>query len=333
MRRASLSIALIAAASLLLAACGGDDKESSDTPDPQSTAGGQSFESTWPLTGLPAQAGEDPALDHPVVVAKVDNSGSELQAGLSKADLVVEELVEGGITRLAAFYYSDLPAQVGPMRSMRFSDIGIVKPVDAVIATSGAAPVTIRKIQDAGITFFGEGAKGFSRDSSRSAPYNLMADLGQVTSGIKQEAARPDDYLTWGEADAEVGGQKAKKFSASFSGAHTSEWKYVAGHYKLLNSNAPENDSFQPDTVLVLRVKTTDAGYKDPAGNPVPETHFTGKGAAMVFHGGKMLRGTWTKDGLDAHLTLSTASGEVKIPAGHVWIELVPTDGGDVTFK
>ncbi len=85
--------------------------------------------------------------------------------------------------------------------------------------------------------------------------------------------------------------------------------------------------------MLVLRVQTSDAGYKDPAGNPVPETHFTGKGAAMVFHGGKLLRATWTKDGLDAPLTLSTKSGEVKIPAGHVWIELVPADGGDVSFK
>ncbi|CUR59493.1 conserved exported hypothetical protein [metagenome] len=337
MRRARLSVATtvsgLVAASLLLAACGGDKEESTDSPDAQEPVGGTTFASTWPLTGLPVESGDDSALDHPVVVAKVDNSGSEPQAGVGKADLVVEELVEGGITRLAAFFYSDLPTQVGPMRSMRFSDIGIVTPVDAVIATSGAAPITIRKIQDADITFFGEGAKGFSRDSSRSAPYNLMADLGTVVGGIKQEPTRPADYLTWGAADDEVGGQKAKRLQATFSGAHTSEWKYTGDHYTLLNGNSPEGDLFSPDTVLVLRVKTSDAGYKDPAGNPVPETHFTGKGAAMVFHGGKMLRATWSKDALDAHLELTTQNGEVKIPAGHVWIELVPTNGGDVSFK
>ncbi len=324
----------LTAAGLLLAGCGGSDpKEVSETPDGQDTSAGASFASTWPLTGLPVEDGDDSTQDHPVVVAKIDNSVSAEQVGLSGADLVVEELVEGGITRLAAFYYSQLPAEVGPIRSMRFSDIGIVTPVDAVIATSGAARVTVRKIQDADITFFGEGAKGFSRDDTRSAPYNVMADLGGVVSGIKQDAARPADYLPWDAADAEVGGQKARRFSAIFSGAHSSDWRYARGQYELLNGFAPADDSFKPDTVLVLRVQTRDAGYKDPAGNPVPETYFTGKGDAMVFHGGKMLRGTWNKDGLKAPLTLATKQGELRIPAGHVWIELVPVDGGDVTFK
>jgi len=332
-RRARLTVATLVAASLLLGGCGGDKKKSSDTPDGQDTSAGSTFASTWPLTGLPVEKGDDSAQDHPVVVAKIDNSGAEPQAGLSKADLVVEELVEGGITRLAAFFYSQLPTQAGPMRSMRFSDIGIVSPADGVIATSGAAPVTIKKIQSAGIQFFGEGAKGFSRDGSRSAPYNLMADLSEVVAGIKQDAVRPADYLPWGPADAKLGGQPARKLDVSFSGSHTSHWKYAGGHYRLLDSNAPDDDSFQTDTVLVLRVKTSDAGYKDPAGNPVPETHFAGKGNAMVFHDGKMLRGTWTKKGLDATVTLSTKAGEVKIPAGHVWLELVPNDGGNVTFK
>ena len=52
--------------------------------------------------------------------------------------------------------------------------------------------------------------------------------------------------------------------------------------------------------MLVLRVKVGDAGYRDPAGNPVPETKFTGKGQAMIFHGGRLVRGTWTKSALDA---------------------------------
>lgn len=332
MLRARLSLATLVATSLLLGACG-DDKETSEGPDGQDTADGSTFASTWPLTGLPVEDGDDSSLDHPVMVTKIDNSGAELQAGLSQADLVVEELVEGGITRLAAFYYSELPTDVGPVRSMRFSDVGIVSPVNGDIVTSGAAPVTTRRIQDADIDFFGEGAKGFSRDSGRSTPYNLMADLEEVASGIKQDPERPADYLPWGAADANLGGRPAKRLSASFSGSHTSQWKYAGGHYELLDANAPEDDSFQPDTVLVLRVKTSIAKYKDPAGNPVPETHFTGKGDAMIFHGGKVLRGTWTKDGLDATVSLSTKAGEVKIPAGHVWIELVPADGGDVSFK
>ena len=80
-----------------------------------------------------------------MLVTKIDNSSaSRPQVGLSKADLITEELVEGGITRLAVFYYQQLPEVAGPVRSMRASDIGIVKPAHADIVASGAAPPTLR---------------------------------------------------------------------------------------------------------------------------------------------------------------------------------------------
>jgi Protein of unknown function (DUF3048) C-terminal domain len=83
----------------------------------------------------------------------------------------------------------------------------------------------------------------------------------------------------------------------------------------------------------VLRVKVGLAGYRDPAGYPVPETKFEGKGEAMLFHDGRMVKGTWNKKGLEGPLTLSTKQGELTVPAGHTWIELVPAKGGQVTFK
>ena len=89
--------------------------------------------------------GESAALKHPILVTKIDNStSSSPQVGLSHADLVVEELVEGGITRLAVFFYSDVPDNAGPVRSMRASDIGIVPGDHATVVTSGAAGVTVR---------------------------------------------------------------------------------------------------------------------------------------------------------------------------------------------
>jgi hypothetical protein len=80
--------------------------------------------------------------------------------------------------------------------------------------------------------------------------------------------------------------------------------------------------------VLVLRVNVGDAGYRDPAGNPVPETKFTGKGHAMIFHGGRMVQGTWTKAGYDAPVRLDQRGKQLDLPPGKVWIELVPAAGG-----
>jgi hypothetical protein len=334
-RRLRLPAAILVTASLVLAGCG-DNEDSSDagTTESQKVAAGSTLDSTWPLTGLPVSGDDSASQDHPVLVAKMDNTASSApQIGLSKADLVVEELVEGGLTRLAAFYYSQLPGDVGPVRSMRASDIGIVSPVDASVVTSGAAGRTIARIKDAGISFFQEGAKGFHRDSSRSAPYNLMANLTDVSGAIDQDEARPDDYLPWGEEQDLPKGQAAKTIAASFSGGHTTNWVYGKGGYTNQNTYAAAGDEFPADTVLVLRVKVGDAGYLDPAGNHVPETKFTGKGEAMLFHGGRLVRGTWSKSALKSPIELSTKAGELSIPVGHTWIELVPAAGGDVRFK
>src|SRR5215472_11474915 len=112
----------------MLSACGGGSS-SSPAADPQKVEGGQTVAQFWPLTGLKVPSNKTASLDHPVLVTKMDNTvSSKPQVGLSKADMVVEELVEGGLTRLAAFYYSQIPDNVGPIRSMRASDIDVVSP-------------------------------------------------------------------------------------------------------------------------------------------------------------------------------------------------------------
>ena len=72
----------------------------------------------------------------------------------------------------------------------------------------------------------------------------------------------------------------------------------------------------------------------DPAGNPVPETKFFGKGKAVLFHDGKAAPGKWSKDGADGELKLTTANGKpLTVPAGRTWIELVPQEGGSVRYR
>ncbi len=329
--RLGLSATVLVTASLILAGCGGGDD---DTPadaapsEPTSSATSEAPEPTyWPLTGL-ERKGKAPK--HPVIVTKVDNtSSSSPQVGLGQADLVVEELVEGGMTRLAAFYYSTIPADIGPVRSMRASDISIV-PEGATVVTSGAAQITLNRINAAGIPWITEGAPGVYRETSRSAPYNLFARLAEISKRLKA-SEEPPAYLPFGaESDLPKGG-KASTLTADFGG-HTTSWQFQGGSYVNTNSYAAEGDQFPADSILVMRVPIGDAGYKDPAGYPVPETKFSGKGPAMLFHGGRVIKGTWSKDGLTGAIKLQTGKGDLVVPAGHVWIELVPAANGSVTF-
>lgn len=335
MRRVALTLSALAATGLMLTACGGSSSSSPQSDEPQKVQGGQDITQYWPLTGLKVPSNKTATLEHPVLVAKMDNTGSSApQVGLSRADMVVEELVEGGLTRLAAFYYSDIPSNVGPIRSMRASDIDIVSPVHASIVTSGAAPKTIALIRQAQIPFYGEGTNGMYRSTQRSAPYNLFVHLNTVAgTAAKAKAATPPSYFSFGTEKDFPKGQKATHINAQFSGGHTTEWQYTNGSYHNLNSNAPAGDQFPASNVLVLRVREGNAGYLDPAGNPVPRTLFTGKGAALLFHDGKVVRATWHKGNAPtSKVTLTTKKGQLKVPAGHTWIELVPVSGGNVTF-
>jgi hypothetical protein len=341
-RRSGIPVVLVLIAALVLAGCGGGggDKKSSGgdkTPDPQATDGGTTLTQISPMTGLKVKGGLP---NHPVMVVKIDNTfNSEPQVGLRKADLVVEELVEGGITRLASIFYSQLPPVVGPVRSARASDIGVIKPANAVLVASGAATRTQGRLRDAGIALHFEGSTGMYRDGSRHAPYNLFMRLQRFVSSLHVSSRPTHNYLPWGREADFTGVGSATSISVRFSNTSTTRFRYSrgAGKYVNTNSHASSADHFLADSVLVLRVRETDAGYHDPAGNPVPEARFFGSGSAVLFHHGQVVRGTWSKRTGSSVLTLRTAAGPLKVPAGHVWIELMPaagpfTSAGAVTF-
>ncbi|MFL6024956.1 MAG: DUF3048 domain-containing protein [Marmoricola sp.] len=341
-RRSGIPVAAALIAALALAGCGGGgEKKAADgatkTPDAQATDGGTKFTQISPMTGLKV-SGNLP--NHPAMVVKIDNTyNSEPQVGLGSADMVVEELVEGGISRLATIFYSKLPPVVGPVRSARASDIGVIKPANAVLVASGAARATSSRLHGAGVHFYTEGAAGMFRDNSRHAPYNLFMRLPRFVTALKDSARPSQSYLPWGTEKDFTGTSPATNVAVRFSGSTTTRFQYsrAKGKYVNVNSHASSSDRFLADSVLVLRVGETDAGYRDPAGNPVPEARFFGGGTALLFHHGQVVRGTWSKPSRTSVVTLKTAAGSLKIPAGHVWIELMPAAGpfnaaGAVTF-
>jgi hypothetical protein len=322
----------------VIAGCGGGSgAPSSSRPQSQPIQGGTRLAAVWPLTGLPAP---NATPTHPVMIVKIDNTaGSQPQYGLGGADMVVEELVEGGITRLATMFYSQLPTKVGPVRSMRASDIGVVTPTHAVLVASGAAPSTYGRLAQAHVKYYLMGSPGVTRDANdpeHDFLHSVFADLPVLARSIRATPIVPASYLPWGPESAFTGVAAARRVAVRFSGSSTTHFLYDPATKKYLNTNthAKRGDQFKADSVLVLRVREGNAGYLDPAGNPVPETLFFGTGSLMLFHDGQVMRGTWSKAKRDSQMVLTTAAGPMKVPAGHVWIELLPVTsaGGSIAF-
>ncbi|MGH3366757.1 MAG: DUF3048 domain-containing protein [Nocardioidaceae bacterium] len=326
---ARLAAPLLAVCLVATACTGGEDTTNAAAPAEQQESP-KPVKSQWPFTGE-TFTGKLP--QHRAVAVKIENTDSGApQAGLGSADLVVEELVEGGLTRLAAFYYSDMPRDVGPVRSMRATDIGIVKPTKSLLVASGGAPPTMQRIRKAHIPTATEGTKGYHRVSDRPAPYNLFMNLARLPAD-KTKGPAPQNYLPWGSAQKLDAGKPAKKVTAQFSAGSSTRWTWSGSAWKRADSLAAKGDDFKADNVLALEVKVVDAGYTDPSGARVPESVLTGNGDATLFYDGQAYKGTWKKKSNASPIKLTSAKGgPLPVPPGHTWIELIPASGGGLSY-
>jgi len=336
-------VAVLAVLAMALAGC--TSSSSGDGPGAKKGRSEKLVEIS-PLTGTVLTGGR-PA--NPVFIVKIENTfGGEPQYGLNKADMVVEELVEGGLTRLAAFFYSDLPTKVGHVRSMRATDIGIASPVGGQIVASGGAARTYRRVKRAGITIFSEdyGVPGFSSDTSKVRPYNRLVNLQKVARKAKDTRIF-GPYLAWkavgapkatptpsGTATPPAAPKHATAATVAFSNSTRTHWALRGAKWHRTNGHAAAGQDFAADTLIVLFCKVGDAGYLDPAGNPVPETVLEGKGRAVLFHGKTVTEATWSKSSLRATISFAGADGApIAVDPGHVFFELAPKGGGSVSLK
>ncbi|TQL69653.1 DUF3048 family protein [Nocardioides albertanoniae] len=325
--------ATLAVAGLALTGCGSDDGPTDSKPSPSAPAGPDHE----PLTGVELPDGQSAARKHPVYIVKIDNTAASApQYGVAKADIVVQELVEGGVTRLAVGYYSQLPKEAGPVRSMRATDAGIAAPTGAKIMTSGAAPYTFAQLKKHGVTWLDMSTPYVVRDSSK--PHDeLHSVVGKVSKAAKAaekggKAKRPGDFLPWGDASTKLaGGKPAKAVDVRFSPARTDNWVFKGGKYVLKNNYMSKSGQFRADTVVVAQTKTTIAPYKDPGGSIVPVSHFTGRGKAWILRDGQAVEATWVKKGEKGAVTFTDAQGKpIEIPPGKVWMDLIPQGNGQV---
>ncbi|MFY0409901.1 DUF3048 domain-containing protein [Solicola sp. PLA-1-18] len=284
-----------------------------------------------PLTGLPM----DRLPQHPVYVVKIDNTqAARPQVGVIHADVVVEELVEGGLTRLAAFFYSKTPDAIGPVRSMRATDVAIARPAEATVIASGGAPATIALVERAGIPVISEDTGQLDvlvKAADRRAPYNRILDLRPVADAA-DDVPSVKPYLPFGAADSQPGTDPATAFTVRFGAGAGTRWALQGTRYRRQNGLAAPGKEFKADNVLVLKAPVQSAGYADVAGNDVPETVLEGKGEATLFHDGQMVEGRWRKSSASSRLRLETTDGApLEVPAGRTWIELVPESTGSVS--
>lgn len=337
-------IAATVAAALLTSACAGDAPDTEE-PQPPPTP----VERVWPLTGLPGMAPDDAAQ---IITVKVDNTPSgRPRLGIDSAELVVEELVEGGVTRLAAMYHLSYPEQVGAVRSMRATDAGVVLPTGGTLASSGGERSTRRGLRALDVPLaVEEEDPGFTRATDRAIPYNLMLDVRELGDSLPPVPA-PEPYLPFGDLPADVAAKPADTITLSWPGA-SSRFGYDPASELWTLEGATDSAGLGFTNVLAVFVPVVFNGGFDAAGTPIPTLQTEGTGRAVLATGGGVTEAQWQKPSPSQRWTFtydpvsspSASAGTepsasapaapppapLTIPPGRTWIGLIPTDGGAV---
>lgn len=365
MLRSRPTLPALVCSALLLAACSGSEPEPAsppasepagvepDAPEPPEVVEPAGFA---PLAGTPLdQDALDELSGRPLLIVKVDNSpAARPQTGLEVADVVVEELVEGGITRFIALFHSQLPDAVGPVRSGRPVDVqvssGFTTPV---FAYSGARAEVQGLLRSAPVVALEEGAPGFSRVPDRRAPHDLFVAPTDILAAGLDRGAEPlletafvfaDDPpagpITCDQdaTDGDTGGDEETScdhpgdaVTIAMSRASIAGWTYDddAEVYRREQNGAPTevtgDGQVGAANVVVLATRHFLGGCCDSAGNAYPDTDVTGGDRALVLRDGERYEARWQKDGAQAPLELVTEDGEpFPLKPGPTWILLPP---------
>jgi hypothetical protein len=331
--------ATVAASLLVLAACGGRHKEPVVAPTTTTDAPTTSTTSTtvpsgppFPLTVLPSD-GSANAL-RPALSVKIDNAPSARpQLGLQQADIVTEELVEGGLTRFLAIYQSQDAASIGPVRSARPVDADLLNQLGGgIFAYSGAAAGEIAPVKArSGAVLLDAGAfpQAFKRNTARPAPSNLFTStVALYQIGTRPGMAPPPSLFTY--STTAPAGAPASGITLRFSGTSVVGWRALTdGAYQRVENGIPaigaDGAAITADNVVILSVQIGHTGIYDTAGNEDPLVIVTGTGPAWVLRDGVLEVGVWSRPDYHAEMTLTAADGTpMALKAGRTWVELLP---------
>jgi hypothetical protein len=275
-------------------------------------------------------------------VVKIDNvDAARPQTGVNQADLVYEELVEGGLTRLAAVFQSLYPGTVGPVRSGRLTDSAIADDLNhPVFAYSGTNGIFLPVLRSQPLTDVDDGNRPdlFWRNGA-AAPHNLYADVASL-AGASTTHAPPYPlfaYLTSGTAFTGPGIVPVSRIGINFpANAVTWSWNATLRAWTRDQDGTADVDEaglqISAANIVVQFVPYVTSAMATGEGAPpapIPTGELVGSGTAWYLSDGHLVRGSWSRSALTARTVYKDAQGTaVRLTPGRTWVELVPVGTG-----
>jgi hypothetical protein len=267
---------------------------------------------------------------------KIDNApAARPQSGIDAADLVFEEVVEGGVVRFAVVFHSNDAPSIGPVRSVRAEDASLLTPLRGYFAYSGGNDIFNAIVQKAPVGLITEDTMpaAFSRRRDRRSPYNLYTSTAALYAKVAPRQEVPPPYFPYRPGGQPLGGSAAptSEISVHMGERTTMGWVYdapTARWLRITNSTAHVLESgarISFPNVIVQFCRYQDTNVRDVAGSISPEAVLVGDGDAWVLSGPAMARGRWSRPDPGSVTRYSDATGApLQLQPGPTWVSFAP---------
>ena len=273
--------------------------------------------------------------DGEILVVKIDDTtAARPQIGIDRADIVYIEQVEGGLTRLAAVFSSEIPTLIGPIRSARISDIEILAQYGRVVfAYSGAQSKLLPVIGAANLNDYGAQRQSptiYTRDESRTAPTNMVLRADLLLEKVRRDGREiaTSRSVGWGFGNLPDGGIAITDAKLSWpASSYELKWSTEEDRWLVFNNGIPNMSAsgiqHGPTTFLIQLVEIVPSEYGDKLGGVTPLSKTVGNGTGFVLRDGKYFPATWSRpDELSGTTWRALDGSEIPFARGQVWIAL-----------
>ena len=278
--------------------------------------------------------------DRPIAVMIDNHNLAWPQAGLNKAYLVYEVIVEGGETRLMALFKGVTVDKIGPVRSSRHYFLDYVMENDAIYAHYGWSPMAESDIKSYNINNLNgitESTSTFWRVKDKSAPHNAVTSTEALlkaakTKGYKTTSTKKS-VLNYTTDDVTLEeGQGATSVTIPHSNLQTVKYVYDEENqvYKRYARNKAQTDWDTGNNITTKNIIITmcdNYTLNDSENKGRQGLKNIGTFNGYYITNGKAIKIKCIKESRNAQTKYEDLQGnEIKVNDGNTWINICPTD-------
>jgi hypothetical protein len=329
---------LVMCSAFLLAACNKDTAEEVKPVSAEPEEVEEAVEElpyTAPFTG--EKVAKEPLL-RPILVTVNNHPDARPQSGIGYADVVYEMLAEGDVTRLLALYQSEVPTNIGPIRSARSYFVDMAKGLDAFYIAHGYSPEAKSMLMSGvadNINGMNYDGTLFQRSNERKAPHNSYMPGENVAAAAEKVGAsllyqKKVLYSFYEEQDNVKIGTTANEVSVSYgNNSFNSTYTYDAEENLYTRASAGELtvDHLTGEPVQLSNVLFFEMAHRIIDNEGRRDIDITSGGIAYVAQQGMLREVKWeNRDGL--LVAVESDGSDVLLVPGHTWIHFVPKSPG-----